>query len=199
MNIENLYTKVAILKSELWWKYPIRKKRNIKEDLQSIFSDIVNIKKQEANHKEKFDDKIKLTNTCPLEVKKIFNFIDSNELYEYIDPDDMLEILDNSIFSLINKTEAENYLNFFENYIFRYDHFTFEQDYIKGYFRSSFIRMRDNTVEYLRNKFDIKDNRVYPHFDSHLPASPPSEAYKKVANSNLDIKPTGRDYWLLFR
>ncbi len=144
-------------------------------------------------------DKINLTNSCPSEVKKVYDFISSNQLYEYIDEVDVFKALDKSFFSSISEEEAYNYYKFFDNFVFKYDHFTFEEDYTKGYFRSSFLRIKDNILAYLENKFDFKTEKLYQDFDSNLPASPPSEAYRKVGNNNLNIKPSGRDYGLLFR
>ncbi len=205
INIQNLYKDAEILESELWWKYPTKRRRSIKEDLEKTLSDIADFETQEFDniksrlYKENMYKKIAVKNDSAGYIKELFYFVDwcLKVSESYIDIEE--NMISESLYWSLDETAAVDLINLFDNFVFKYDYFTFEQDYTKGYFRSSFLYIKDQVIMYLRNKFNIKDNKVYPHFDSHLPASPSKEAYKKVANSNLKITDTGKTYASIFK
>lgn len=202
MNTPNIHTVVEKLQAEMQGKYPMRRKRDIEKDLQKALSGVVghnNIQEPHPSYKENFDGKIVVKDTVDWYIKDLFYFVDWCLKYydQYTDID--YECIQQSWYWSLHKEEAIKCINMLDDLIFTYDNFLFKEEYIKGYFRSTFLFVKKKITSYLRGKYNIEDNKVYPKFDSHLPASPWPEAYKKVANSNLDIKPTGRDYWLLFR
>lgn len=149
---------------------------------------------------ELLKDKIKITNSCPQEVKEVYEFIINHDLHKYVDDftiDDLIK--KKSIFSSITKTQAINLVRFFDNNNFNKENFECEDETILNNFKSTFFNVKYLILLYLDEKFTLNKFNYESDFVLTLPVSPPAIAYKKVGNNNLDIKPSGRDYGLLFR
>ncbi len=109
-------------------------------------------------------------------------------------------MIENSVYAYYDKTKAQKYRNFHANYYF--DDSDFECNHIFDLveFKTVFIDTKNEIWRCLNKKLKIDKSELKstPKFTIPPAFTGNEDAYKEVANNNLDIHPTGRDYALIF-
>ena len=137
---------------------------------------------------------ISLKKTVDNDIKLIYNFAKKNKLDEYSSVSEIREKIRND--------EELRHLSSRNSHIIKLNNFSFfDQNNVKYKktedvydILSLLTLIKNEIITYLNNKkTDFSKQNIL-----RRRVSPPLEAFKSVGHNNLDIKPTGRDYGLLF-
>ncbi|PPZ90524.1 hypothetical protein C3729_12975 [Cloacibacterium normanense] len=137
---------------------------------------------------------VDLNDSVDKDIKFIYTFAKTNGLDEYSSVSEIREKIrnDKKLNSIPSKKSYINKLNrfsFFDPSNVKYKKSEDAYDIL-----SLLTLIKNEIITYLNNKkTDFSKQNIL-----RRRVSPPLEAFKSVGHNNLDIKPTGRDYGLLF-
>lgn len=137
---------------------------------------------------------VNLKDSVDKDIKFIYNFAKKYRLDEYSSVSEIREKIrnDNELKSLKAKKSYIDRLNKFSFFDLKNSTYKKSEEIFDTL--SLLTLIKNEIITYLKNKkTDFSEQNILKRR-----VSPPLEAFQSVGHNNLDIKPTGRDYGLLF-
>lgn len=137
---------------------------------------------------------VNLNDSVDKDIKFIYTFAKNNGLDEYSSVSEIREKIrnDKRLRSISSKKSYINKLNSFSFFDQNNVYYKKTEDIFDVL--SMLTLIKNEIITYLKNKkVDFSNQTILKRR-----TSPPLEAFRSVGHNNLDIKPTGRDYGLLF-